>query len=188
MNNTLPKIFLFLFVQCTYRDEGLSQGEVFGDAADNMKMLDAAEKQFEKEHAFDVPEAVASAVTSPEPQFEDKSICGADSTLSRSDYFMMGTSAIGSLEKDLDNRPNFGLGSTVRSPVRVPCRVVRGDDTSQVQQEPVKQAAGGGKVAKHKAVVRPSPPPAVTTKLATPKEFLPSFLEATTMDEATFLV
>ena len=172
-----------------YRDEGLSHGEVFGDAADNMKMLDAAEKQFEKEHAFDVPEAVAAAVTGPEPQFEDKSICGGDSTMSRSDYFMMGTSAIGSLEKDLDktdSRPNFGLGSTVRSPVRVPCRVVRGDDTFQVQQEPAKQAAGGGKVAKPKAVVRPPPP--ATTKLATPKEFLPSFLEATTTDEATFLV
>ena len=33
-----------------FRDEGLSQGEQFGDAADNLRLINDAEKVFEEEH------------------------------------------------------------------------------------------------------------------------------------------
>lgn len=41
-----------------FRDEGLSQGEQFGDAADNLRLINDAEKVFEEEHAFEAPEEI----------------------------------------------------------------------------------------------------------------------------------
>ena len=81
---------------------------MFADAADNMKLMDAAEQEFEREHAFEVPEGGEPAVPD-QPPFDDKSVCVGDSTMSRSDYFLMGTSAIGSLEKDMDKIERDGF-------------------------------------------------------------------------------
>ena len=88
---------------------------MFADAADNMKLMDAAEQEFEREHAFEVPEGGEMGIRQPAPAvpdqspFDDKSVCVGDSTMSRSDYFLMGTSAIGSLEKDLDKIDRDGF-------------------------------------------------------------------------------
>ena len=36
----------------------MSQGEQFGDAADNLRLINDAEKVFEEEHAFEAPEEI----------------------------------------------------------------------------------------------------------------------------------
>ena len=48
------------------RDEGLSQGEVFADTSENLQLMDAAEKEFQKEHAFEVPEIIPVPTANPD--------------------------------------------------------------------------------------------------------------------------